>query len=123
MCASVLIVDDAKFMRSILKDIFTKNGYDIAGEAENGQQSIDAYKQLKPDLVTMDIIMPDMAGIDAIKEIVAFDANAKVIVCSALSQQAMVIDAMEAGAKDFMEKPFQPEKVIEAAKKVLGEEE
>ena len=121
MCAKVLIVDDAKFMRSLLKDIFTKNGYEIAGEAENGKEGIDAYKKLKPDLVTMDIIMPDMPGLEALKQIIDFDPKAKIIVCSALSQQAMVIDAIKAGAKDFMEKPFQPAKVVETARKVLGQ--
>ena len=121
MCASVLIVEDAKFMRRMLTDIFTKNGYEIAGEAASCKEGVEAYKKLKPELVMMDIIMPDTSGIEAIKEIIALDSNAKIIVCSALGHQAIVLDALNAGAKHFIEKPFQPEKVIEAAKKVLGE--
>lgn len=116
----VLIVDDAAFMRMMIKDILAKNGYEIVGEAENGQIAIEKYKDVKPDLVTMDITMPEMDGIAAVKEIVSFDSAARVIMCSAMGQQAMVIDAIQAGAKDFIVKPFQPERVLEAVSKALS---
>ncbi len=116
----VLVVDDAAFMRMMIKDILSKNGYEIAGEAENGQIAIEKYKDVKPDLVTMDITMPEMDGIAAVKEIVGFDSSARVIMCSAMGQQAMVIDAIQAGAKDFIVKPFQPERVLEAVSKALS---
>ena len=115
----VLIVDDAAFMRMMIKDILSKNGYEVVGEAENGQVAIEKYKDLKPDLVTMDITMPEMDGIAAVKEIRAFDSSARVIMCSAMGQQAMVIEAIQAGAKDFIVKPFQPERVLEAVSKAL----
>ncbi|MFB5660554.1 response regulator [Alteribacillus sp. HJP-4] len=120
MAHSVLIVDDASFMRMMVKDILEKNGFDIAGEAKDGQEAISQYKELSPDLVTMDITMPELDGITALKEIKAFDPNAKVIMCSAMGQQAMVIDAIQAGAKDFIVKPFQADRVLEAIKKTLG---
>jgi two-component system chemotaxis response regulator CheY len=120
MAKKVLIVDDAAFMRMMIKDILTKNGFEVAGEAENGITAIEKYKDIRPDLVTMDITMPEMDGIAAVKEIIAFDPEAKVIMCSAMGQQAMVIDAIQAGAKDFIVKPFQPERVIEAVSKALS---
>jgi two-component system chemotaxis response regulator CheY len=116
----VLVVDDAAFMRMMIKDILTKNGYEVVAEANDGLQAIEKYKEVSPDLVTMDITMPEMDGITALKEIKKIDANAKVIICSAMGQQAMVIDAIQAGAKDFIVKPFQQERVIEAVKKTLG---
>jgi two-component system chemotaxis response regulator CheY len=120
MANRILIVDDAAFMRMMIRDILTKNGYDVCGEANDGVQAIEKYKELKPDLITMDITMPEMDGIVALKEIKKVDPNAKVIMCSAMGQQAMVIDAIQAGAKDFIVKPFQPDRVIEAIKKTLG---
>uniref|UniRef100_A0A7C5YEC2 Response regulator n=1 Tax=Fervidobacterium nodosum TaxID=2424 RepID=A0A7C5YEC2_9BACT len=117
--ARVLVVDDAAFMRMMLKDILTKAGHEIVGEAANGVEAVEKYKELKPDVVTMDITMPEMNGIDAIKEIKKVDPNATVIVCSAMGQQAMVIEAIQAGAKDFIVKPFQASRVIEAVQKVL----
>ncbi|HCI28903.1 MAG TPA: chemotaxis protein CheY [Fervidobacterium sp.] len=117
--ARVLVVDDAAFMRMMLKDILTKGGHEVVGEAANGLEAIEKYKELKPDVVTMDITMPEMNGIDAIKEIRKSDPNATVIVCSAMGQQAMVIEAIQAGAKDFIVKPFQASRVIEAVQKVL----
>jgi len=117
--ARVLVVDDAAFMRMMLKDILTKGGHEDVGEAANGLEAIEKYKELKPDVVTMDITMPEMNGIDAIKEIRKSDPNATVIVCSAMGQQAMVIEAIQAGAKDFIVKPFQASRVIEAVQKVL----
>ncbi|MDD2401313.1 MAG: response regulator [Clostridia bacterium] len=120
MGQKVMVVDDAAFMRMMIKDILTKNGYEVVGEAENGQIGVKKYKELKPDLVTMDITMPEMDGISAVKEIRSIDANARVIMCSAMGQQAMVIDAIQAGARDFIVKPFQPDRVMEAVKKALS---
>jgi two-component system chemotaxis response regulator CheY len=120
MTNRILIVDDAAFMRMMIRDILTKNGYEVVGEAQDGAQAIEKYKELNPDLITMDITMPEMDGITALKEIRKLDTNAKVIMCSAMGQQAMVIDAIQAGAKDFIVKPFQADRVIEAIKKTLG---
>ncbi|MBM7571831.1 response regulator [Aquibacillus albus] len=119
MAHKLLIVDDAAFMRMMIKDILTKNGYDVVGEAQDGVQALEKYKELSPDLVTMDITMPEMDGITSLKEIKNFDADAKVIMCSAMGQQAMVIDAIQAGAKDFIVKPFQADRVLEAIQKAL----
>ena len=120
MGKTVLIVDDAAFMRMMIKDILTKNGFEVAGEANDGAQAVEKYKELSPDLVTMDITMPEMDGITALKEIKKLDSNAKVIMCSAMGQQAMVIDAIQAGAKDFIVKPFQADRVLEAISKTIG---
>lgn len=120
MANRILIVDDAAFMRMMIKDVLTKNGFEVVGEAENGQKAIEKYKELKPELVIMDITMPEVNGIEAVKEIKAFDSAAKVIMCSAMGQQAMVIESIQAGATDFIVKPFQADRVIEAVKKVLG---
>ena len=120
MAKNILICDDAAFMRMMIKDILTKNGYTVAGEAENGLKAVEKYAELKPDLVLMDITMPEMDGIQALKEIKKVDAGAKVIMCSAMGQQAMVIESIQAGAKDFIVKPFQADRVIEAVKKVVG---
>jgi two-component system chemotaxis response regulator CheY len=120
MSNKVLIVDDAAFMRMMIKEILTKNGYNVVGEASDGAQAVEKYKELAPDLVTMDITMPEMDGITALKEIKKINPAAKVIMCSAMGQQAMVIDAIQAGAKDFIVKPFQADRVIEAIKKTLG---
>ncbi|MCA1064536.1 response regulator (plasmid) [Rossellomorea sp. AcN35-11] len=119
MSKKVLITDDAAFMRMMLKDILSKNGFEIAGEAADGLQSIELFKEHSPDIVTMDITMPNMNGLDALKEILKINPNAKVIMCSAMGQQGMVIEAIQSGAKDFIVKPFQPERVIEAIEKVL----
>ncbi|NLW47785.1 MAG: response regulator [Firmicutes bacterium] len=116
----VLVVDDAAFMRMMIKDILRKGGFEVVGEAEDGSKAVEKYKELRPDLVTMDITMPDMDGITAVKEIRKLDADAQIIMCSAMGQQAMVIDAIQAGAKDFVVKPFQPERVLEAVRKVLS---
>ena len=118
--AKVMICDDAAFMRMMIKDILTKNGYEIAAEAENGAIAVEKHPEAKPDLVLMDITMPDMDGIQALKKIKEIDANANVIMCSAMGQQAMVIEAIQSGAKDFIVKPFQAERVLEAVKKVVG---
>jgi two-component system, chemotaxis family, chemotaxis protein CheY len=120
MSKKVLIVDDAAFMRMMIKDILTKNGFEVVGEAQDGAQAVEKYKELSPDLVTMDITMPEMDGITALKQIKQVDSEAKVIMCSAMGQQAMVIDAIQAGAKDFIVKPFQADRVMEAIQKVIG---
>ena len=120
MAKNILICDDAAFMRMMIKDILTKNGYNVAGEAENGLKAVEKFKEVNPDLVLMDITMPEMDGIQALKEIKKIDVGAKVIMCSAMGQQAMVIESIQAGAKDFIVKPFQAERVIEAVKKVVG---
>ncbi len=120
MAKNILICDDAAFMRMMIKDILTKNGYNIAGEAENGQVAIDKYSEVKPDLVMMDITMPEKDGIQALKEIKAKDPSANVIMCSAMGQQAMVIESIQAGAKDFIVKPFQQDRVLEAVRKAIG---
>lgn len=120
MAKNILICDDAAFMRMMIKDILTKNGYGIAGEAENGQIAVDKYNETKPDLVLMDITMPVMDGIQALKKIREADSNAVVVMCSAMGQQAMVIEAIQSGAKDFIVKPFQADRVLEAVKKVIG---
>ena len=118
----ILIVDDAQFMRNILKKILTENGYEIVGEAENADEGVKAYKQLKPDLVTMDICMPNKSGIEAIKEIKAIDENAQILVCSALGQELLVMEAIQAGAKDFIVKPFKKEQIVETVGKILGKQ-
>jgi len=120
MAKNILIVDDAAFMRMMIKDILTKNGYNVVGEAENGLKGVEKYNELKPDLVLMDITMPEMDGIQALKKIKEGDGGAKIIMCSAMGQQAMVIESIQAGAKDFIVKPFQADRVLEAVKKVVG---
>ncbi len=118
--ARVLIVDDATFMRMMIKDILEKNGFEVVGEASNGLKAVEIYKAEKPDVVTMDITMPEMDGIEAVKAIKGFDPAAKIVMCSAMGQQTMVMDAIRAGAKDFIVKPFQADRVLEAINKVIG---
>lgn len=120
MGIKVMVVDDAAFMRMMIKDILTKNGYDVVGEAENGLKALEKYQELKPDLTTMDITMPEMDGISAVKEIKKIDPAATIIMCSAMGQQAMVIEAIQSGARDFIVKPFQPDRVLEAVRKAVG---
>jgi len=120
MAIKVLIVDDAAFMRMMIKDILTKNGFEVVGEAENGIKAVEKYQDLRPDLTTMDVTMPEMDGITAVKQIKKIDANAKIIMCSAMGQQAMVIEAIQSGARDFIVKPFQPDRVLEAIRKAIG---
>ena len=120
MAKSVLICDDAAFMRVMIKDILTKNGYEVAGEAENGIKAVEKYAETKPDLVMMDITMPEMDGIQALKKIKEADPGATITMCSAMGQQAMVIESIQSGAKDFIVKPFQADRVLEAVKKAIG---
>ena len=120
MAKNILICDDAAFMRMMIIDILTKNGYTIVGEAENGLKAVEKYNETKPDLVMMDITMPEMDGIQALKKIKSGDPSANIIMCSAMGQQAMVIESIQSGAKDFIVKPFQPDRVLEAVKKAIG---
>jgi len=117
---TILLVDDAAIMRMVLKDVLEKNGYTIAGEAENGARAVNKYKELRPSLVIMDIAMPEMNGIEAIRAIKAYDANAVIMMCSAMGQQAMVIEAIQAGACDFIVKPFKHDHVLAAVRKAIG---
>ena len=119
MGATVMIVDDAAFMRMMLKDILTKNGFTVLAEAENGAVAVEKYMDIKPNLTIMDITMPEMDGLQAVKEIRKRDPQARIVMCSAMGQQAMVIEAIQSGAKDFVVKPFQAERVVEAVSKAL----
>ena len=122
--AKVLVVDDALFMRKMLSDILKKEGFEVVGESDNGKDAVEKYKEVKPDLVTMDIVMPKMEEIDgiaAVREIIKIDPQAKIIMVSAMGQHALVVEAIQAGAKDFIVKPFQPSRVAEAIRRVLGE--
>lgn len=116
---TVLLVDDASFMRMTLKKILENDDFIVVGEAENGQMAIHMYKEMKPDVVVMDITMPEMSGAEALKQIRSIDPNAKVVMCSAMGQQHMVVDAIQSGAKDFIVKPFQADRVVEALKRAL----
>ena len=120
MAQRILVVDDAAFMRMMLKDILTKGGYEVVGEAADGVEALAKFNELKPDLVTLDITMPNKDGIAALKDIKAADPSALCVMCSAMGQQSMVIEAIQSGAKDFIVKPFQAERVLEAVKKVVG---
>ncbi len=116
----VLIVDDAMFMRRMLSDILEKGGHTVCGEASTGKEAVDRYREVKPDLVTMDIIMPDMSGIEAVKEIKKIDAEAKILMVSAMGQQALVLEAVQAGALDYVVKPFQPSRVLESIDRIIN---
>lgn len=120
MNQTVLVCDDAIFMRTMISDILSQAGFEVVGEAESGLQAVEKYRLLKPDLVTMDIVMPDMGGIEAVREICKDDPEAKILMCSAMGQQALVVEAIQAGAKDFVVKPFQPSRVLEAVQRVLA---
>jgi two-component system, chemotaxis family, chemotaxis protein CheY len=120
MARSVLICDDAIFMRTMIGNILRQAGFEVIGEAQTGAEAVERYRTLRPDLVTMDIVMPDMGGIDAVREIVQEHPDAKILMCSAMGQQALVIEAIQAGARDFVVKPFQPSRVLEAVQRVLG---
>ena len=119
MKTRVLVVDDSLFMRTAMTKILAENGMEIAGEADDGQSAVDTYKELRPDIVTMDIIMPEKSGIDAVREILAIDPNAIIVMCSALGQKALVDDALNAGAIDFLVKPFNASRVVEVVEKAL----
>ncbi len=116
----ILVVDDAAFMRAMLKDILENLNYEVVAEGKNGLEAVHLYKRYKPDLVTLDITMPEMDGIDALKEIITFDRHAKVIMCSAMGQQKMVVDSIHAGAKDFLVKPFNKDRIATAIESVIS---
>ena len=118
--ARVLVVDDAAFMRKMVGDALAKGGHEVVGEAGNGVEAVARFQEIKPDLVTLDITMPEKDGLAALAEIVAVDPSAKVVMCSALGQESKVLEAIKLGAKDFVVKPFQPDRVIEAVGKALA---
>ncbi|NHN31902.1 response regulator [Paenibacillus agricola] len=118
--AKIMVVDDAAFMRMMLRTMLIEGGHEVVGEAANGLEAVQLYMKIKPELVTMDITMPEMDGVEAVKEIRKLDPAAKIIMCSAMGQKAMVVQAITSGAKDFIVKPFQKERVLESVDKVLG---
>ncbi|HEX3802942.1 MAG TPA: response regulator [Solirubrobacteraceae bacterium] len=118
--ARVLVVDDAAFMRKLLTDALASGGHEVVGEAGNGVEAVARYQELKPELTTLDITMPEKDGLAALAEIMAIDPSAKVIMCSALGQEGKVLEAVKLGAKDFVVKPFQPPRVLEAVDKALS---
>jgi two-component system chemotaxis response regulator CheY len=121
MAKKILLVDDAAFMRKMIKDTLSKNGYTDLFEAEDGVDAVEKYGEINPDLVIMDITMPNMDGLEALKAIRAKDANASIVMCSAMGQESMVMDAVRSGAKDFIVKPFKPDRVLKTVSSILGE--
>ena len=115
----VMIVDDAAFMRMVIKDILTKNGHEVVAEAVDGLDAIEKFGQVNPELVFLDIVMPNMEGIECLKKIMEMDSNAKVVMCSSIGQQSVVSDAIKSGARDFIVKPFDAAKVLEVVSKVM----
>ena len=118
--AKILVVDDAAFMRMMVKDTLSKGGYDDLHEAVDGADAVEKFKELKPDLVIMDITMPNMDGLEALKTIKEIDADANIVMCSAMGQESMVIDAIKSGAKDFIVKPFKPDRILKTVSSVIG---
>jgi two-component system chemotaxis response regulator CheY len=123
MMARVLVADDASFMRQMIREIVEAEGHEVVGEASDGDEAVEEFKRLHPDVVTMDIVMPRRSGIDAVKGIVALDPSACIVMCSALGQETLVQEALQAGAKDFIVKPFKPDAVVATLGKVLEKEE
>jgi two-component system chemotaxis response regulator CheY len=118
--ARVLVVDDAAFMRKMVSDALTKGGHEVVGEGANGEEAVTMYQELQPELTTLDITMPEKDGLQALKDIIALDPNARIIMCSALGQESKVLEAVKSGAKDFVVKPFQPERILDAAAKAVA---
>jgi two-component system chemotaxis response regulator CheY len=118
--ARILVVDDAAFMRKMVMDILREGGHEIVGEAANGDEAVERYRELRPDVTTLDITMPGKDGLTALQEIMAMDPSAKVVMCSALSQESKVLEAVRGGAKDFIAKPFGPQRVLSAIEKVVA---
>jgi two-component system chemotaxis response regulator CheY len=117
--ARVLIVDDAAFMRKMLSDALSSGGHEVVGEASNGNEAVQQFQELRPELTTLDITMPEKDGLQALREILSYDPTARVVMCSALGQESKVLESIKAGAKDFVVKPFQAERVLEAVGKAL----
>lgn len=117
----VLVVDDAMFMRKLLTNILEKEGYQVVGEAANGAEAFTKYEELMPDLVTMDITMPEVTGIEGLRMIMEKFPDAKILMCTAMGQESMVVESIKAGAKGFIVKPFQPDKVISSVRDILKE--
>jgi len=120
--ARVLIADDASFMRQMIREIIEPEGHEVVGEATNGIEAVEQYEELQPDIVTMDIVMPKRSGIDAVKGILAKHTDARIVMCSALGQESLVMEALQAGARDFIVKPFKPDNVLATIKKILDKE-
>lgn len=120
MAKRILIADDASFMRMMLKNILVGGGYEVVGEAANGREAIEKYKELKPDMLISDMVMPEMGGIDVLKNVIAEFPGANILICSAIGQQALVIEAIQAGAKDYIVKPFEQSNVLETVSKIIG---
>lgn len=116
----VLIVDDALFMRNMLRDIFTRGGFAVVGEAGDGEEAVARYQELRPDLVTLDIVMPKVSGLQALVQIIAIDPEACIVMCSALGQEALILEAVEGGARDFIIKPFREAQVLAIAQRLCG---
>ena len=116
----VLIADDALFMRNMIKEVFTGQEFEVVGEAANGVEAVEKFKELSPDITTMDIVMPHKSGIESVRDIIKLNKDAKIVMCSALGQESLVMEAIEAGAADFIVKPFKPEKVLEIVRKVVN---
>jgi two-component system chemotaxis response regulator CheY len=121
MAKKILLVDDAAFMRKVIKDTLSKNGYTELYEAVDGADAVEKYGEINPDLVIMDITMPNMDGLEALKAIKAKDSNASIVMCSAMGQESMVMDAVRSGAKDFIVKPFKPDRILKTVTSVLGD--
>jgi two-component system, chemotaxis family, chemotaxis protein CheY len=118
--ARVLVVDDAAFMRKMVSDALTKGGHEVVGEGANGEEAVALYQELSPELTTLDITMPEKDGLQALKDIMSLDPDARIIMCSALGQESKVLEAVKAGAKDFVVKPFQPDRILDAAAKAVA---
>lgn len=123
MACRVLVADDARFMRQLIRDIIEPEGFEVVGEAGDGREVVEEFQRLQPDLVTMDVVMPKRSGIEAVRDIQAIDPTARVVMVSALGQEALVMEALEAGAKDYVVKPFKPEAVLETLRKIAEKEE
>lgn len=119
----VLVADDARFMRELIREIIEPEGFEVVGEATDGQEAVDTFQKVQPDLVTMDVVMPKRSGIDAVKEILGLDPSARIVMVSALGQEALVSEALEAGARDYIVKPFKPDNVLETLRKVVEKED
>lgn len=122
MSSRVLVADDARFMRQLIREIIEPEGFEVVGEAADGRAVVEEFSRLQPDVITMDIVMPKRSGIDATKEILALDPGARIVMVSALGQEALVMEALQAGASDYVVKPFKPDAVIATLRKLVEKE-